>query len=33
MEKALEIVLDGSRNHLDIALNYLTVGRAALYRD
>ncbi|MDQ1350285.1 MAG: hypothetical protein QG657_586, partial [Acidobacteriota bacterium] len=27
-EKALEIVLNGSRNLLDIALNYLTLGRA-----
>jgi tetratricopeptide (TPR) repeat protein len=28
---ALEIVLNGSRNLLDIALNHLTLGRAALY--
>lgn len=29
---ALQIVLNGSRNLLDIALNHLTLGRAALYR-
>jgi len=29
--QALEIVLNGSRNLLDIALNHLTLGRAALY--
>ncbi len=28
---ALDIVLNGSRNLLDIALNHLTLGRAALY--
>jgi hypothetical protein len=28
---ALQIVLNGSRNLLDIALNHLTLGRAALY--
>lgn len=29
--KALQIVLNGSNNLLDIALNHLTLGRAALY--
>ncbi len=29
---ALQIVLNGSRHLLDIALNHLTLGRAALYR-
>ena len=30
-EQSLKIVLNGSRNLLDIALNHLTLGRAALY--
>lgn len=30
--QALQIVLNGSRSLLDIALNHLTLGRAALYR-
>ena len=30
-QTALNIVLNGSRNLLDIALNHLTLGRAALY--
>lgn len=30
-DTALKIVLNGSRNLLDIALNHLTLGRAALY--
>ncbi|HQR35874.1 MAG TPA: hypothetical protein PLK30_24340, partial [Blastocatellia bacterium] len=32
-ETALRIVLNGSRTLLDIALNHLTLGRAALYAD
>lgn len=31
-ENAYQIVLNGSRNLLDIATNHLTLGRAALYR-
>ena len=32
-KEALEIVLNGSRNLLDIALNHLTLARAGIYRE